>query len=206
MPLKPTTNSLKKAQMQQAAIETATNSLLSKLKRGMRSDAVTDLVKFVLDESGNMCALLGILEHPEHHQKVQVQKAAWVLHRAFQSDPRGLFAHRQALSHALDATDDTSVMREILKTLASPIWLDLESEDRRSDILQLALDLLHVPTFPIAVHYAAMQIIQTRAKTSRDEAEAAKAIRVLMDGLREQNALFKCAAKHEARIQKRINR
>jgi len=56
------------------------------------------------------------------------------------------------------------------------------------------------------VHYAALQIIQTRATTKAEEIESLAAIRVLMDEQQKQNSLYRCAAKHETRILQKIRR
>ena len=206
MPTPPSPNSSPAEQTKLVRQRRALNRLLQVLQRGMCSEVVNDLASFVLKEAPNMSALLSILKHPESYPKIQIQKAAWVAHRAFQADSRGLLGHRQAFSQILDATEDPSVMREILKVLANPVWLDIENESMRADLLQLALDLLHLPHFPIAVHYAALQIIQTRATTKAEEIESLAAIRVLMDEQQKQNSLYRCAAKHETRILQKIRR
>jgi hypothetical protein len=90
--------------------------------------------------------------------------------------------------------------------LANPVWLDIENESMRAELLQLAVDLLHLPHFPIAVHYAALQIIQTRVTNKAEEIEAIAAIQSLMDDLQDTKALYQCAAKHKAHILQKIRR
>jgi hypothetical protein len=206
MPTPPSPNSSPAEQTQLVRQRRALNRLLPTLQRGMRSEVVNELAFFVLKEAHNMSALLSILKHPESYPKIQIQKAAWVAHRAFQTDSRGLLGHRQAFSQILDASEDPSVMREILKVLANPVWLDIENESMRAELLQLAVDLLHLPHFPIAVHYAALQIIQTRVTNKAEEIEAIAAIQSLMDDLQDTKALYQCAAKHKAHILQKIRR
>ena len=195
MPQPPILNSDSFPQANPRTLEIITCHLLPKLKRGMQSEASLELGGFVLQESEHMRALLLILEHPQAFEKIHAQQAAWVLHRAFQADQRGLFAHRESLGRALDATDDPSVLREILKILANPVWIDLESEAVRFELLHLALDLVHIPRFPIAVHYAAMGIIQTRIISKQEALNASAAIETLMNNQPEQNPLCRYAAK-----------
>lgn len=195
MPQPPILNSDSFPEANPRTREIIVDQLQPKLVRGMRSETSFELGKFVLQESEHMQALLHILEHPQAFEKIHAQKAAWVLHRAFQADQSGLFVHRESLGRALDATDDPSVLREILKILANPVWIDLEAEAVRLDLLHLALDLVHVPGFPIAVHYAAMGIIQTRIITKKEALNASAAIETLMNNQPEQNPLHRCAAK-----------
>ena len=206
MPQPPTLNSGSFPQANPRTLEIIADQLLPKLVRGMRSEASSKLGAFVLKETRNMQALLFFLENPEVFEKIQVQKAAWVLHRSFQEDQRGLLSHRASLARALEATDGTSVLREILKVLANPMWLDLESESIRSELMQLALDLLHLTKIPIGVHYAALQIIQIRITSSGEASNAITAIEELMNGQPEPNPLYSCAEKHKSRLMRRVDR
>jgi len=206
MPQSPILNSDSFPEANPRTLEIIADQLLPRLVRGMRSETSSKLGAFVLKETRNMQALLFILENPEAFEKIQIQKAAWVLHRSFQEDQRGLLSHRASLARALEATDDTSVLREILKVLANPMWLDLESESIRSELMQLALDLLHLTNIPIGVHYAALQIIQIRITSNGEASNAIAAIEELMNGQPEPNPLYRCAEKHKSRLMRRVDR
>ena len=65
----------------------------------------------------------------------------------------------------------------------------------RLELLHLALDLVHIQRFPIAVHYAALGIIQTRIISKQEALNASAAIEILMQNQPEQNPLYRCAAK-----------
>ena len=188
--------------------QAAVDLLLSHLRRGMRTETVGEMARYVLDEPAHMHALLCILENAAITRPIQKQKAAWVLHRAFQLDQRGLIYHRSALSRVLDSTDDPSVLREILKILANPIWIDLESNSARTALLHLAMDLLYVAELPVAVHYAALQIIQTRAASESEEQAALAGIQSLIQALNqpqnEPKGLFKCATIQESDLRRRL--
>jgi hypothetical protein len=54
---------------------------------------------------------------------------------------------------------------------------------------------VHIPRFPIAVHYAAMGIIQTRIISKQEALDASAAIETLMNNQPEQNPLYRYAAK-----------
>ena len=192
--------------------QAAVDILLSHLRRGMRTETAGKMARFILDDPANMHALLCILENSANALPIQKQKAAWVLHRAFQLDQRGLIQHRSALSRVLDSTDDPSVLREILKILANPIWIDLESNNASTALLTLAMDLLYVAELPVAVHYAALQIIQTRATSESDEREALASIQSLIQALNQPpnqpqshpKGLYKCATLQESELRRRL--
>ena len=194
------------------AFQEARDELSSHLQRGMRTEMAGKMARYVLDEPAHMHALLCILESPADAMPIQVQKAAWVLHRAFQLDQRGLIHHRTALSRVLDSTDDPSALREILKILANPIWIDLESNKARTALLHLAMDLLYVAELPVAVHYAALQIIQTRALSTAEEKAALASIQSLIQELNQVHnqdpshltGLYKCVMTQESELRRRL--
>jgi hypothetical protein len=99
-------------------------------------------------------------------------------------------------------------LREILKILANPIWIDLESNNARTALLHLAVDLLYIAELPVAVHYAALQIIQTRAASESEEQAALAGIQSLIQALNQpQNqpkGLFKCATNQESDLRRRL--
>lgn len=152
-------------------------------------------------------ALVGMLEQPEDWSKVQLQKAAWVLNHAFQCDERGFLPLRERLACALDATEDLSALRELLKMLAHPVWIDVETERQRLDMLELAAGLMFVTDVPAALHYAAMQILHSRAQTAAEYVEALEAMAALQRQLDADSAPLKaCIERHEHRLHQKLAR
>ena len=186
---------------------TTLSSLLPTLRRGVPVAEIRSLAVEVAADPTKIEALISLLLQSDSHDKVRLQKAAWVLNHAFQSDERAFFAFRGPLGDVLDAVDDPSALRELLKMLASPVWVDLEKETQRRDILDLGLGLLHVNDLPLALHYAAMQLVQSRALSEEDYAEGLDGLRALRISNGEDNPpLKRCILRYEAKFLKRLNR
>ena len=145
-------------------------ALLPALRRGVPIDEVKAAARATAAAPQRIQALLNLLFHPSSFSRIQCQKAAWILHHAFQLDERAFLPLRAELGRALDATEDPSTLRELLKVLASPLWADAETE------VQLAAGLLYVEDVPVAVHYAAMQTLQSRAQCASEFRESLEAL------------------------------
>ena len=151
--------------------------------------------------------MLDLLIHPSGFSRIQRQKAAWVVHHAFQLDERAFLPLRAELGHALDATEDPSALRELLKVLASPLWADAETEVQRTDALELATGLLYVEDVPVAAHYAAMQTLQSRAQCASEFRESLEALNALHGRLGAENApLRTCAERYIKRFRQKLAR
>jgi len=186
---------------------TTLSSLLPTLRKGVPVAEIRSLAVEVAADQTKIEALISLLLQSDSHDKVRLQKAAWVLNHAFQQDERAFFALRGPLGDALDAVDDPSALRELLKMLASPVWVDLETEIQRRDLLELGLGLLHVEELPLALHYAAMQLVQSRALSEKDYAEGLDGLRALRISNGEDNPpLKRCILRYEAKFLKRLNR
>ena len=112
---------------------------------------------------------------------------------------------RAELDRALDATEDPSALRELLKVLASPLWADAETEAQRIDALELAVGLLYVEDVPVAVHYAAMQTLLSRAQCTSEIREALEALNALQGHLDAENApLRTCAERYIKRFRQKL--
>lgn len=130
-----------------------------------------------------------------------------MLHHAFQLDERAFLPLRAELGRALDATEDPSALRELLKVLASPLWADAETEVHRTDALELAAGLLYVEDVPVAVHYAAMQTLQSPAQFATEVRESLEALNALHGCLGAENApLRTCAERYIKRFRQKLAR
>lgn len=182
-------------------------SLLPALRRGVPIAEVKTAAARVAESAEMTEAILGVLTEPSAWSKIQLQKAAWVLNHAFQCDERGFLPRREQLARALDATEDTSALRELLKLLAHPVWIDVETEGQRCDMLELATGLLFVTDVPAALHYAAMQILHSRAQTAAECEEALEALEALHRELDAESAPLKaCIERHERRFRQKLAR
>ena len=129
------------------------------------------------------------------------------MHHAFQLDERAFLPLRAGLGTALDATEDPSALRELLKVLASPLWADAETEVQRIEALELAAGLLYVEDVPVAVHYAAMQTLQSRTQCASEVREALEALNALHGRLGAENApLRTCAERCIKRFRQKLAR
>jgi hypothetical protein len=74
------------------------------------------------------------------------------------------------------------------------------------------MDLLYVVELPVAVHYAALQIIQTRASSTAEEKAALASIQSLIQELIQVHnedpshpvGLYKCATLQESELRRRL--
>lgn len=181
--------------------------LLSCLVKGMRIDEVKACAMRCISEPEGIPVILELLEHPEEYRPIQLQKGAWVLYHAFQLDPRCLMLHRKALGRVLDATENESVLRELLKILATPMWLDIESIAERAELRELGLELLLVEDAALALHYAALQIIQTRSILPEEREQAQRSIRAVRMMLPDQSSpLARCMTRHEKKLDQKLAR
>ena len=182
-------------------------ALLPALRRGVPIDEVKAAARATAADPRSIQALLGLLVHPSSFSRIQCQKAAWILHHAFQLDERAFLPLRAELGRALDATVDPSALRELLKVLASPLWADAETEVQRTDALELAAGLLYVEDVPVAVHYAAMQTLQSRAQCASEFRESLEALNALHGRLGAENAPLKtCTERYMKRFRQKLAR
>ena len=182
-------------------------ALLPALRRGVPIDEVKAAARATAAAPQRIQALLNLLVHPSSFSRIQCQKAAWILHHAFQLDERAFLPLRAELGRALDATEDPSALRELLKVLASPLWADAETEVQRTDALELAAGLLYVEDVPVAVHYAAMKTLQSRAQCASEFRESLEALNALHGRLGAENApLRTCAERCIKRFRQKLAR
>jgi len=181
--------------------------LLPALRRGVPIDEIKAAARATAADPQCIQALFDLLIHPNGFNCIQRQKAAWILHHAFQLDERAFLPLRAQLGRALDATEDPSALRELLKVLASPLWADSESEAQRRDAFELATGMLYVEDVPVAVHYAAMQTIQSRVQSAAENQEALGALNALHGRLDAENTpLRTCAERHIKRLHQKLAR
>ena len=78
------------------------------------------------------------------------------------------------------------------KTLRAwvPVWVDIESDSQRREMVALGTDLLHDTSVPIALHYAAMQLIGFRIQTKKELDACLDAMQYLGVELGVQNTAF----------------
>lgn len=177
------------------------------LRRGVPIDEIKQAAAWVAEDPALLKALLNMLQLPDQFSKIEIQKAAWVVNHAFQLDDRGFLLLRSELGNALDATRDVSALRELLKVLAHAVWLDVETSEQRLEAFELASGLLYLSDVPVAIHYAAMQMMRSRAQ-DRPAIEAA--LEALAARLNEQPSegtpLGRCIVRHEQRLRQKLAR
>ena len=182
-------------------------ALLPALRRGVPIVEIKAAARATAADPQCIQALLDLLIQPSGFSLIQRQKAAWILHHAFQLDERAFLPLRAELGRALDANEDPSTLRELMKVLASPLWADAETEAQRIDALELAVGLLYVEDVPVAVHYAAMQTLQSRAQCASEVREALEALNALQGHLDADNApLRTCAERYIKRFRQKLAR
>ena len=181
--------------------------LLPVLRRGVPIEEIKAAARATAADPLFVKAFFDLLIHPNGFNRIQRQKAAWILHHAFQQDERAFLPLRAELGRALDATEDPSALRELLKVLASPLWADAESEVQRIDALELAAGILYVENVPVAVHYAAMQTLQSRVQSASEFEEVLEALNALHGRLGAENTpLRTCTERHIKRVHQKLAR
>lgn len=181
--------------------------LLPVLRRGVPIEEIKAAARATAADPLFVKAFFDLLIHPNGFNRIQCQKAAWILHHAFQQDERAFLPLRAELGRALDATEDPSALRELLKVLASPLWADAESEVQRIDALELAAGILYVENVPVAVHYAAMQTLQSRVQSASEFEEVLEALNALHSRLGTENTpLRTCTERHIKRVHQKLAR
>jgi len=181
--------------------------LMPTLRRGVRIAEVKATAKQISADPDSIAALLDMLRNPEEYASVQIQKGAWLLHHAFQLDERSFLQYRAELGAVLDATEDPSALRELLKLLASPIWTDVETEDQRTDLLELGLGMLHLTDLSLAISYTAMQLVQSRAASVAEYREGLVGLQTLRARWGDENQpLHRCIVRYESRFRAQVKR
>lgn len=160
------------------------------LCKGVGVETIKAFAAEALSQPELLNTLLAALKGELSVDPFVLRKSAWVLHHVYLMDNRALLLKRDQLSDILDATTDVSVLRELLKILASPVWVDIESESQRREMVALGTDLLHDTSVPIALHYAAMQLIGFRIQTKKELDECLEAMQYLGVELGVQNTAF----------------
>ena len=177
------------------------------LRRGVPIEEIKQAAEWVAADPALLRALLKMLQLPDEFSKIEIQKAAWVVNHAFQIDERGFLPLRGEFGDALDATRDNSALRELLKVLAHAIWLDVETSEQRLEAFELACGLLYLSDVPVAIHYAAMQIMQSRAQDLQAVEAALEALAEQFDQQpSEGTPLGRCIVKHEKRLRQKLAR
>lgn len=190
----------------------ALNDLMPVLRTGVALAEVHAAARLAALDVEHRQALFYVLLHPHEFKPIQARKAAWILNHAFQLDDRGFLRNRAHLMEVLDVHDDPSVQRELLKLLAQYVWLDVESEAERTELLELGIGLLYVHTLPLAMHYAGMQIAFSRARQPAEFKEALDGLAHLRSnassGKSAESAtpLHRCIARYEKRFRQKLAR
>ena len=138
------------------------------------------------------------------HSKPRNRKAAWVLHHIFLRHPRFIEPKVEQLIAALDASEDGSVHRELLKVLVEVKLNDEDWIKFSSMLFDLGVGILFDEDQTKGMHYIAMRLVERFVKSEKDRLEAVKAIRqMLSDSYTGEKPMCNAATAAIQRIEKR---
>lgn len=137
------------------------------------------------------------------HSKPKNRKAAWVLHHIFLRHPRLIEPQVAQIIEALDASEDGSVHRELLKVLVEVKLNDADWMKYSSMLFDLGVGMLFDEDQTKGMHYIAMRLAEKFVKSEKDRREAVKAIRqMLSDSYNGVQPICHAAAVSIQRIEK----
>ena len=114
------------------------------------------------------------------HSKPRNRKAAWVLHHIFLRHPRFIEPKVEQIISALDASEDGSVHRELLKVLVEVNLNEADWMKYRAMLFDLGVGILFDEDQTKGMHYIAMRLVERFVKSEKDRLEAVKAIRQML--------------------------
>jgi hypothetical protein len=139
------------------------------------------------------------------HSKPRNRKAAWVLHHIFLRHPRFIEPKVEQIISALDASEDGSVHRELLKVLVEVNLNEAEWMKFSSMLFDLGEGILFDEDQTKGMHYIAMRLVERFVKSEKDRLEAVTAIRqMLSDSDTGEQPICHAAEGTIQRIEKRI--
>lgn len=180
--------------------------ILPSLRQGVPIDEVKQIANQLSMSSDWIESLIAFISEPGTISRTQLRKSAWILNHAFQIDERLFFAQRDQLNHLLDVIEDFSALRELLKMLAHPVWLDYENDKQRIELLELSSAMLHLEGIPVAIYYACMQIMQSRSLTSSECKECIASLQSLRQRSEINSPLYRCIHRYEIRFRQKLTR
>ena len=138
------------------------------------------------------------------HSKPRNRKAAWVLHHIYLRHPRFIEPKVEQLIAALDASNDGSVHRELLKVLVEVKLNEADWMKYRAMLFDLGVGILFDEDQTKGMYYIAMRLAERFVKSEKDRREAVKAIRHMLSGSDTgEQPICHAAAQTIARIEKR---
>lgn len=180
--------------------------ILPSLRSGVPIGEIKNVAAQVAAQTEWIESLIVFLCNPKTSTITQVRKGAWVLNHAFQIDERPFFKYRGQLGQLLNELEDFSALREVLKLLAHPIWLDVETETERREFLELGWSMIHLDDVPVAIYYACMQIMQSRSTCISDYQESLESLRQLRHRSEVNSPLYRCVHRYEQRFNQKLTR
>jgi len=136
--------------------------------------------------------------------KPKNRKAAWVLHHIFLRHPRFIEPQVAQIIGALDASNDGSVHRELLKVLVEVKLNEADWMKYRAMLFDLGVGILFDEDQTKGMYYIAMRLAERFVKSEKDRREAVKAIRHMLSGSDTgEQPICHAAAQTIARIEKR---
>ena len=161
---------------------------------------VIALADYATEDATWVPALLEACKHP----KPRNRKAAWVLHHIFLRHPRFIEPNVKQLIEALDASEDGSVHRELLKVIVEVNLNEADWMKYSSMLFDLGVGILFDVDQTKGMHYIAMRLVDRFVKSEKDRLEAVKAIRqMLSDSYNGEQPICHAAEGAIKRIEKR---
>ena len=161
---------------------------------------VIALADYATEDATWVPALLEACKHP----KPRNRKAAWVLHHIFLRHPRFIEPNVKQLIEALDASEDGSVHRELLKVLVEVKLNKNDWVEFSPMLFDLGVGILFDQGQTKGMHYIAIRLAERFMKSEKDRQEAVKAIRqMLSDSYTGEQPICHAAEGAIKRIEKR---
>jgi hypothetical protein len=151
---------------------------LEELVTALGREQAVELADFATEDESWVPALFDACKYPKPRNRNR--KAAWVIHHIFLRHPEIIEPRVVQLIDVLDASEDSSVHRELLKVVVE-IEIDNTEWMKFSPMLfDLGVGLLFDETQTKGMHYIAIRLTERFMSSENEQQEAVEAIRQML--------------------------
>ena len=151
---------------------------LEELVTALGREQVVVLADFATEDESWVPALFDACKYPKPRNRNR--KAAWVLHHIFLRHPELIEPRVEHVIDVLDASEDSSVHRELLKVIVE-VEIDKSEWMKYSPMLfDLGVGLLFYETQTKGMNYIAIRLTERFMSSENERQEAVEAIRQML--------------------------
>lgn len=175
---------------------------LEELVTALGREQVIELADYSTDDETWVPALLEACKHVKPRNRNR--KAAWVLHHIFLRHPELIEPRFQQLIEVLDASEDSSVHRELLKVLVEVGINKAEWMTFSPMLFDLGVGILFDEAQTKGMHYIAIRLSERFMSSEKERLEVVEAIRqMLSSSYAAEKSMCRAAERAIKRIEKR---